>query len=476
MKGAFIFFGMSRMLSFIGALLLVPLAVSVYSGDGTASAFWPSLITTAAGAALFQVGGRTRKRQMPLTEGTALLFFAWFVLALVGAMPFVCAGILVPADAFTEGMAAFTTNGTFMSIEQVPATFRIWHILMEWAGALIFISFFVTVVPQVSNVFSFGLTGNNPFVFTTGLTRMFSFVKAVSIIYVFLTVLSCIAYTAAGLSFDTAVLQAMTTVSTGGTSLVPLVSPGLVAAAMIGMFLSSCNFLLLYRILRERSIRAFRFNTEIRVFAVLVIGATFLVAMNIRDGGLYPWSDSLRTALFHVLSFVSTTGFTGPEAVTFPEFDRLLLFLLVFVGGCVGSVTGGMRVLRFLILLKMTGRELLRTLHPQMVVNVKANNMSVPLPVISRVLNVFFLFTVMFFFSALVLSLAGLTPLQALGLAGAGLTGTSAAASLFETAELTALPVWAKLYYSFTMALGRMEIVAFFIVLQTGTHFLRHRW
>ena len=268
----------------------------------------------------------------------------------------------------------------------------------------------------------------------------------------------------------------MTTVSTGGTSLVPLVSPGLVAAAMIGMFLSSCNFLLLYRILRERSIRAFRFNTEIRVFAILVIGATFLVAMNIRDGGLYPWSDSLRTALFHVLSFVSTTGFTGPEAVTFPEFDRLLLFLLVFVGGCVGSVTGGMRVLRFLILLKMTGRELLRTLHPQMVVNVKANNMSVPLPVISRVLNVFFLFTVMFFFSALVLSLAGLTPLQALGLAGAGLTGTSAAASLFETAELTALPVWAKLYYSFTMALGRMEIVAFFIVLQTGTHFLRRRW
>ena len=111
-----------------------------------------------------------------------------------------------------------------------------------------------------------------------------------------------------------------------------------------------------------------------------------------------------------------------------------------------------------------------------MVITVKVNNVSVPLPVISRVLNVFFLFIAVFFLSALVLSLAGLSPLQALGLAGAGLTGTGASASLYGLDDLYGLPLWLKVYYTFIMVLGRIEVVAFFLVIQTAVHFLRRRW
>ena len=156
--------------------------------------------------------------------------------------------------------------------------------------------------------------------------------------------------------------------------------------------------------------------------------------------------------------------------------DKLLLFILTFVGGCVGSVTGGMKIIRFLILFKMSSQELLRTLHPQMVISVKANGVFVSLPVINRVLNVFFLFIGLFFLSVLILAPAGLSPLEALGLAGAGLTGTGATAALFGLGDVGSLPVWAKAYYCILMIWGRVEVVAFLLVVQTTIHFFKHRW
>lgn len=476
MKGAFVFAGLSRITAVIALALIVPIFAGLCAEDGTARFFVPSFFIAAAGTAAFALGGRTHKRQMRLTEGAVLLFVCWFVMAAIGALPFYIGGCLTGADAWLESMSAFTTNGSFIPVHAVPPSLRVWHVVMEWTGALIFINLFVTVVPQISKVFNIGLSGDNPFAFTPGLKRMKVFMKHISIVYAVVTAVTAVAFRLAGVSLDTAVLQAFATVSTGGTALVDLHERNIAWAAVCGMFLASCNFLLLFKVLRERSFRSFFRNTEFRAFLAVIFTATLVLSITVHNRTAYEWGDSLRLGLFHVLSFMSTTGFIAPGAAGVPEFDRLLLFLLTFVGGCVGAATGGLKVIRFLILFKMTGQELVRTLHPQMVITVKVNNVSVPLPVISRVLNVFFLFIAVFFLSALVLSLAGLSPLQALGLAGAGLTGTGASASLYGLDDLYGLPLWLKVYYTFIMVLGRIEVVAFFLVMQTAVHFLRRRW
>lgn len=476
MKGAFIFYGLSRILAFftVGALLIT--ALSLYSETGVTIYFLPTLALAGIGSCLCYGPGKARRQQMRLSEGAILLTGSWVVLALLGALPFIISHRLSVVDGILDSVSAVTTNGLFLLSHEETGIFKDWHILLEWMGAFIFINLFVTVMPQISKVFSIGLSDDNPFAFTPGIRRMNSYLKPVSVTFVVITLLSITAFIMAGLPLHTAVLQALTTVSTGGTTVEHLGNRPVVWACVFSMFLAGCNFLLLYRVTSERTLRPLWRNTEIRVFLAVLLGASLLLSMNIHDRAGFEWNESLRLSVFYVLSFLTTTGFTGTNLTLFPDFDKLLLFILTFVGGCVGSVTGGMKIIRFLILFKMSSQELLRTLHPQMVISVKANGVFVSLPVINRVLNVFFLFIGLFFLSVLILAPAGLSPLEALGLAGAGLTGTGATAALFGLGDVGSLPVWAKAYYCILMIWGRVEVVAFLLVVQTTMHFFKHRW
>ncbi|WP_101913372.1 TrkH family potassium uptake protein [Megasphaera vaginalis (ex Bordigoni et al. 2020)] len=482
MSTAVVLFLLGRIALLNGIVLLVPFAAALWWREPAVLYFGPSFLSAVALGLLFSYAGRRHKRQIGVGEGASYMVLVWILLGCIGMLPYCMAEELPWVDAFFESIAAYTTTGTscLPAGTVQPLSLLFWHRLMEWMGGLNFLILFVTVIPQVSGTFGMAVTAQQYLDFSPVVRRMHSSAVQAGKIYLGLTAVTVALFAVAGLAPFEAVTRALMTVSTsGGDSAFDFLHNDnifLELAAMAAMTLASGNFLLYWKGVRRHEWKSVFANSELRAFVTLLFAAGTLVSLHLWHGGVYSFADSVRYGFFHVVSFISTSGFMAVELPRWPEFDRLILFLLVFAGGCIGSATGGLRVVRLLILARMAAQEMLRTLHPKMVVTVKIDGNAVPARVIGHVLSFFFLFIVVFFVSMLVISVSGLTPLQAMGIAAGCLSSVGSTADLYGVADFSALPVWTKIYCSFLMILGRIEIFSFFIMVQTGLHQLRHRW
>lgn len=470
-------------IALLNAVVLgLPLCCALYWGEDTVQAFAIPMAVTLVLGLLLQNAGKQHKKQLGVAEGAWYLVSVWLLLGLIGMMPYVLTGILTPADAFFESISAYTTTGvSCLAPGQAEASSLLfWHSLMEWMGGLNFIIMLVTVVPQVSGCFGVTLSAHQSIAFSPMVSRMHNAALQTGKIYVGITLISAALYIAAGLNVFEAVNQAMTTASTsGGTASLDFAGYDnlfLELAAMISMILASCNFLLIWRAVSRRELRSIFSDTELRTFLAILGAVSVMIVFHLWHSGVYDIWQSLRYGTFAVVSFLSTTGFASAQLSLWPGFDRYVLFLLVFAGGCIGSATGGLRIMRIIVLFRMAAREMRRTLHPQMVVSLKIDGVPVSMKIISRVLSFFFLYIGVFFFSMLVISLSGIPLLQAMGVAAGCLSSVGSTAELYGLTSYAALPVWTKLYCTFVMILGRIEIFSFLIVLQTIAARFHSKW
>jgi trk system potassium uptake protein TrkH len=216
-------------------------------------------------------------------------------------------------------------------------------------------------------------------------------------------------------------------------------------------------------------------DTEIRNFLRVVLITGAVLAGHLYVTGTYDWVESLRYGFFQTMSFISTNGFVAAPFWLWPSFDRYVLFLLVFVGGCIGSATGGLKIMRLLVLFRLTWAEMRRTLHPRMVLSIKVDKLPVPDKIVGRILAFFYLYMTAFFVFAMILSLSGISIIQALGLAAGCLTSTGASSALFGLENLHILPDWAKIFCSLLMVMGRVEIFSFLVLLDMGRRSFQKR-
>ena len=154
----------------------------------------------------------------------------------------------------------------------------------------------------------------------------------------------------------------------------------------------------------------------------------------------------------------------------------LVLFVLVFVGGCIGSAGGGLKVMRLLVLMRMGVTEVRHTLHPHMVVSIKIDGLPVPMKIVGRILSFFFLFLSIFIVSTLVISLSGISLMQALGVAAGCLTSAGSTADLFGIMSFAEAPDWMELFCAFIMIIGRIELFSFFVLLDGGIRSVGRHW
>ncbi|WP_308590689.1 potassium transporter TrkG [uncultured Megasphaera sp.] len=467
-----------------GLVLLIPMAAALFWGEAGLRYFGP-----AAAAALLFGGyclyrGRTHKRHLGAGEGAWYMVAVWVFLGLLGMIPYLMAGTFAsPADAFFESVSAFTTTGTSCLADggaALPASLFLWHSLMEWLGGLNFILILVSVLPQVSGCFGLTLSVHQSVAFSPMVSRMESAARQAGCIYVAITLCSMVLYWLAGLPAGTAFHQGLMTMSTsGGDALFDFSnydSLGLEAAGALSMLLASGNFLLYWKAWERRDVKSLFKDAELRTVLILIAFTGLIVSLHLWRHGVYDGWDNLRYGFFQVLSFSSTSGFASADYAAWPEFDKYILFALAFVGGCIGSATGGLKVMRFMVLFKMAAQEMRRTLHPHMVISLKIDDIPVDMKIISRVLSYFFLFMGTFFLSMLIISLSGVTPMQAMGVAIGCLSSVGSTMELFGINDVSVLPAWTKIYCSFLMILGRVEIFSFLIVLQTAFGYLRRRW
>ena len=351
---------------------------------------------------------------------------------------------------------------------------------MEWLGGLNFILMLVSVMPQVSGCFGLTLSVHQSVAFSPMVARMQEAARQAGRIYLAITAFSMLLYWLAGLPLGMAINQGFMTMSTsGGDALFDFSrydSLALEAVGAVSMLLASGNFLLYWKGWERRDFKGLFKDAELQVFLAVLVAAGLVVSFHLWRFGVYDGWDNLRYGFFQVLSFSSTSGFASASYQYWPEFDKYVLFALAFVGGCIGSATGGLRVMRFMVLFKMAAQEMRRTLHPHMVISLKVDGVPVDMKIISRVLSYFFLFMATFFVSMLIISLSGVTPMQAMGMAVGCLSSVGSTMDLFGVADVSVLPAWTKIYCSFLMILGRVEIFSFLVVIQTAFGYLRRRW
>jgi trk system potassium uptake protein TrkH len=459
-------------------VLLAGTTVSVLLPAGVAIALeeWQSLLSFGITALLFggigmglrAFGGQLRGSVLR-REALLVVTLAWFAVPMIGAVPYLLDGVLHhPIDAFFESASGFTTTGATVlaSIDgAMSRSMHFWRMQSQWLGGMGIMVLTVAVLP------SLGISGKMLFrnessgAITEGVRpRIRETSVALWKVYIVLTLVLCgLLSMVSGVPLDVALGHAMSTMGSGGfssfgASVAGFGSPAVEWILTFFMVVAGVNFSLYYLFLLGHR-RVFLEDREFRAYAAVVAVATLGVAavLLLHAGGSV--ETALRRSAFQVVSVVTTTGFASEDFNQWPAAARTALFLLMFLGGCAGSTAGGLKIYRWLVMVRATVGQLTRTVQPATVVLLRLGRSTVPEGAILSIQAVFFAFMLLAGFSTLLLNLvvpdletALTASVTCLGNVGPGLGGVG------PMENFGWLPAWARLWLAVLMILGRLEL------------------
>ncbi len=474
------FFILGRLSLMWGVVMLMPTFVALWRGESTTAGFAAgAFIALAAGAYLVK-NGQSHRRQLNLREAANLLLFAWLVPSVIGVLPFFLSRTLGFADAVFETLSFLTTTGINVAPLNDVLSLKVWCVLLAWLGGLNFLVLFVTLMPVVSGLFGVELAFRRGMNFSAVLGQMADVARQTFLAYLFITLLAAALFFMSGLSALDAVFAAMLTVSTTGdgdiVSFLTEQNPWPKTVALIVMLIVSGNILRYWRSVRRQEFRDFYANAESRFFLMLILAAGAIITMQLVTYGGYGLFSAIHLALFETLSFANTNGFAAANIDNWPDISKICLILLAFAGGCIGSPTGGIKIMRIIVLTKMLTAEARRTLHPNMISNIVVDGRSLAVKDVSRILSFFSLYLSAFFLFVLLLSLVVGDLSATVGMAAACFTNMGEGLGLFRPDAFNNLHAVGKLLCAFFMILSRVEIFAFLIFLQYAFFERRTKW
>ena len=477
MNRKMVYYMTGRIILLEGALLLVPLLVSlIYQDPGTV----PFLITIAICAA---VGGalscffRKTSQVIFAKEGFLITALAWLSVSAIGAIPFVLSG-QIPSyiDAFFETVSGFTTTGASIltHVESMSHSLLFWRSFTHWMGGMGVLVLMVAIMPNLSSRTIHVLRAEMPGP-TMGklVPRLRDTAKILYVLYFVLTAAEFVLLLAGGMPVFDSAIHALGTAGTGGFGIkgdsIASYSPYLQWVIAAFMMLFGVNFNLYYLLILRR-FRSILRSEELWTYVIVVLSATGLIAWNILP--LYQnLSEATRQAFFQVNTITSTTGFSTADFNQWPELSKTLLVLLMFMGGCAGSTAGGLKVSRLVMLYKIVKRELRHLLHPRSVGAVRFEGKTVDNTTLISVANYFAIYAGLFVVFLLIVSFQPGFNLQ---------SNFTAVASCFNNigpgldlvgpaANFAAYKPVLKLVLSFAMLFGRLEIYPMLISMSPST-------
>ena len=462
-----------------GTALLLPVPVSALGGDGLSWAFVVSAAIMLSMGGFAVRSGREHPERLLVREGACFLVGTWILLTVTAALPYVFTGTLSLADAWAEGVSGITTTGLTLLGKDAPRSLVFWRSLTQWLGGACIILLLLTVVPQVSEWFGMSLVMPRGQRAGQLLSSMRRTSRRVMSVYVGATAAAAAVFAVLGLSAFDAVNLSMVTLATGGCYTPASGDDGIFFsfALMAVMLFSAGNFFFYAEVARRGLVSDDAGAEEMRGMLRIVAVAGFIVSLHLWLSGTYGGFESLRKGFFAVTAFLSTTGMNPLQVVHWPDFDRFVLLLLIFTGGCIASSAGGLKILRLSVLANASIEELRRTLHSRMVLRVSALGRVVPLAMVGQLLSFFALYIAVFFAASMALSLGGLAPLSAMGLSAACLTSAGPAALLAgDVGVYAAMGEGWRLFCCGLMLLGRLEVFSFLFVIQTLVSRWEGRW
>jgi len=385
--------------------LIAPALVGMLYGELRDAALF---LATAAGTIIVGAvmrrasrGEQAQIERLRRVEGLAIVAATWMVIAQISAVPYMWSR-LGYVDALFESMSGLTTTGAtvFTDFTAYSHSIFFWRALTHWLGGLGVIALFIAVLPRLAiggrELFFAEAAGPTDDKLTPQLRQT---ALALWQIYTALTVAEIVALVAVGMPAFDAVCNAFATMAAGGFSPHPQSIAGYQSAAIdwvitAFMFVAGANFALQYRAVRS-SRNALVQDEEFRAYTGIVIVATAILAVTLLRQGMAP-IEALRHGAFQVVSILTTTGFASHDFQLWSDQSKMVLFLLMFIGGCAGSAGGGPKVVRHVLMARFTLRELRRTLHPRAILPVKLGGRAVAEHIL-RDVQVFMLFYLLTF-------------------------------------------------------------------------------
>lgn len=450
---------------FVALSMFVTGLVALAYGDGDAPGFFISAaITLFVGVGMYAL---TRfEGEVTIREGFAIVTMAWVAAALFGSLPYLFTGVLdSPVAAIFEAMSGFTTTGAtvFTEIEALPHGVLFWRSLTHWLGGMGIIVLVIAILPYLGvggmQLFRAEVPGPTPERLRPRITQT---AKLLWLVYFALTAVLMVLYLIGGMGPFDAICHSFSTLATGGfstsnTSMADM-SPFIQWVTILFMYLAGVNYTLHFRAATGR-FDYFR-DEEWKFFTVVLAVATVvIVALNIGQGAATLSGTALRDGLFQVLAITTTTGYVSADYELWVPGSRMVLFALFFVGGMAGSTSGGIKTLRVMLLLKQTGNELRKHLHPRAVLVTRIGKKPVKEEVGARVVGFVILYLLLCLVGAMALGVIGVDPMTALGGSIASLGNVGPAfASLGPTDNYGWMSGPALSVMAFLMLVGRLEI------------------
>ncbi|NDV59515.1 TrkH family potassium uptake protein [Bacteroides sp. 519] len=454
-------------------MLLCCIAVSLfYKEDDLLSFIITAAVTLIAGIA-FSLAGRNADNQFGKRDGIIIVSISWVVVSAFGMLPFYLSGY-VPniTNAFFEAMSGFTSTGSTIldNIEALPHGLLFWRSISQWIGGLGIVFFTIAVLP-IFGVGSVQLFAAE----TSGLTydkvhpRIGVTAKWIWSIYIGLTITIAILLWLGGMDVFDSICHSFTTASTGGystkqASIGYYNSPYIEYVISVFMVVSGVNFSLLL-ILTKGKFKKFFKDTELKWYLISIGLLTLFIAVGLYYTTGSGVEESFRKSFFQITSLHTSTGFATTDYMLWKPLFWALLVVVMVVGGCAGSTSGGIKCIRMIILTKIARNEFKRIIHPNAVLPVRINGQVAPSSIITSVLAFIFVYLVIIVVSCLIMLGLGVDFVESIGIVvssvgnmgpGLGLTGPAY--------SWNSLPDAAKWISAFLMLIGRLELFTVLIL------------
>lgn len=466
----------------IGSLLFIEaimmfycLLVAFYYREDDIWAFIVTIVLTSLSAVYLKYRGHNAENRMGRRDAYLLVTLTWVSFSIFGALPFIISGHVDNyTDAYFETISGLTTTGASVldDVEALPHGLLFWRSMTNWIGGLGIVFFTIAILPSLvegsMRVFSAEATGP---IRTKMHPRLSTNAKMIWAVYLLMTVACAACFYVAGMGVFDCLNYSMSVTATGGftphnASTGYFHSAAIDYIAILFMFLSGINFTLLYMTTFKLKLRSLFKDSELRLYLFTILAATVgIMFFLIKDMG-YGLADSLRYALFQVVSFITTTGLFNADAGKWPHITWVILSVCMVLGGCAGSTSGGFKCIRGVMILKIIRNELKHIIHPKAVLPVKVNGNNVPTQTQTTLLvfSALYVATCVFAYFMLICMGVDSTNSITIAISCASNVGPTLGLEIGPTMSWSILPDAVKWICSVLMLMGRLEFFSVIVL------------
>ncbi len=467
-----VFFIVGILLVILGVFMMIPYAIQLIYNENSNSFFSSSIITIFIGV-LTVLATLKKENQLNLQQAFLFSTLAWASIALFGSLPFMLSNLnLSFSEAFFESMSGITTTGstTISDLDNSPKSILIWRAIMQWLGGIGIIVMATTVMPLLKvggmQVFKTDSSGTEKI-----LPKTIEVAFAIISIYTVLTLACSFVYWIQGMNVFDSIAHSLTTIATGGfsthnESIGFYKSPGIEFSATIFIILGSIPFITYLKFVKGNR-KVFIQDSQIRGFIYLLIISILVmfIYLFISNEG-YSILDNLRISSFNVISILSGTGYVTDDFSLWGEFPLIFFIFLMFIGGCAGSTTCGVKIFRLQILFIFLKNQIRKLIFPNSVFIVNYNNQKIEDSFINSVIIFIFSYLFLFLIIAMLLSISGLDFLSAISGAATSISnvGPGLGEMIGPNGNFSEVSNISKWILSISMLLGRLEIFAVLVL------------